>query len=143
LDEKLKWKRVKRLVGRLIMYDKQNAMWEERRLNHANEHQEHLLSIYFLEFDAVQYEDMESGYLKSFHNKFVKHKIQSVYNNYEMNIIIHLHILQNIIKNINNHKIVYFYSSYYKSITSFLKFFFQFFFQPSSSSSSSSSKYKI
>jgi hypothetical protein len=56
------------------MHDKQKAIRQEKRQNKTNEHQEHLLNLYFQEFDSVQYEDMENEYHKFYHYKLVKNK---------------------------------------------------------------------
>jgi hypothetical protein len=71
------------LPKRLIILDKQQAIQQEKRQSKTNEHQEHLLSLYFPEFDPVQFEEMESDYHEFYHNKLVKNKIQSAYDNYK------------------------------------------------------------
>jgi hypothetical protein len=92
---------VKSRPKRLIMSDEKQARRLHKRQTQENEHQQHLLGIYFPEFKAGEYEDRESDYYKKFHNLFIKNK----YNHYmiiiKKSIIINLYILHTMIININ------------------------------------------
>jgi hypothetical protein len=45
--------------------------------------QQHLLDLYYPEFDLNKYEDTESEYYRKYHNKFKEDKIQSLYNDFK------------------------------------------------------------
>jgi hypothetical protein len=45
--------------------------------------QQHLLDLYYPEFDLNKYEDTESNYYRKHRNKFKEDRIQSLYDNYK------------------------------------------------------------